>query len=477
MDFRKYLKIFSQNDNSLLEFLAVVSFFVVAVPLWMFLHFWSLLIFAVLLANLLILIVHYKNISVPILSSVVAKEYEKIKIKTFLDEGNHRLRYFLDKNYLRLLRHSALLFITAEDNRELLVELGIKQQEKEKFFQEYPSLFKAQKRQALHFSAAGSLTLIVAAFVLSIIFAPQTNASTFGWLQADWSGGISTIAMAAHPDNKTGWNKYYSKDSTVEASSSVSINATTTITMYTSNTDFSSNTSANAYVASGSIYMLKPTNATCAHNDQCSNNSCLNGTCFVCGVDTVAYYGGKYDANGISTTTGGYYRTVAIGDQCWLKENLATTKYNDNSDIPNITDQTAWASDTTGAYCWYNNDYNTYGKIYGGLYNFYAVNTGKLCPSGWHVPSHSEFTALYDYLGGTSAVGAELSAAPPVWGGNNSTGFAALKSGFRDSTGFNYFGGYTNIKISDGSHFQIQGGVSGYFEPYTVYGESVRCLK
>ncbi|PKM91020.1 hypothetical protein CVU82_04455, partial [Candidatus Falkowbacteria bacterium HGW-Falkowbacteria-1] len=90
---------------------------------------------------------------------------------------------------------------------------------------------------------------------------------------------------------------------------------------------------------------------------------------------------------------GDAYATIQIGAQCWFAENLKTTKYNDNTNISNITDNTAWQNDTTGAYTWCDN--NIVNKdTYGALYNFHSVNTGKLCPSDWHVPSNDEWTIL-----------------------------------------------------------------------------------
>lgn len=131
------------------------------------------------------------------------------------------------------------------------------------------------------------------------------------------------------------------------------------------------------------------------------------------------------------------YKTVVIGDQEWMAENLATTKYNDGTDIANITENTSWITQTDGAYAWYNNDFDEFGSVYGALYNWHAVNTGKLCPAGWHVPTNEEWTELTDFLGGAEIAGdklKELGAAAwgnPFSGATNETGFTALPGGFR----------------------------------------------
>ena len=105
----------------------------------------------------------------------------------------------------------------------------------------------------------------------------------------------------------------------------------------------------------------------------------------------------KKDDLSVKDGDGNTYSTVTIGTQIWLGENLKTTKYNDKTEIPLVTDDTEWEGLTTPGYCWYNNN-SSYKNTYGALYNWYAVNTGKLCPSGWHVPSNTEWTALEDYL-------------------------------------------------------------------------------
>ena len=98
---------------------------------------------------------------------------------------------------------------------------------------------------------------------------------------------------------------------------------------------------------------------------------------------------------------GDVYTSITIGTQIWLVQNLKTTKYNDGEVIPNIIDNTAWTELTTPGYCWYNNDAATYKPTNGALYNWYAVNTSKLCPLGWHVPSDDEWKTLEISMGMT----------------------------------------------------------------------------
>lgn len=99
----------------------------------------------------------------------------------------------------------------------------------------------------------------------------------------------------------------------------------------------------------------------------------------------------------VTDIDGNKYNTVVIGNQTWMVENLKTSKYNDGTAITNTSDNTAWTGLTTGAYCWYYNN-SSYKDDYGGLYNWYAVNSGKLAPKGFHVPTYDEWVTLINYV-------------------------------------------------------------------------------
>jgi uncharacterized protein (TIGR02145 family) len=83
----------------------------------------------------------------------------------------------------------------------------------------------------------------------------------------------------------------------------------------------------------------------------------------------------------VTDIDGNVYHTVLIGNYLWMAENLKTTTYNNGGKRPNITDSIVWTSLTSGAYCWYQND-ERHAKTYGAFYNWYAVNTRRLCPGG-----------------------------------------------------------------------------------------------
>jgi uncharacterized protein (TIGR02145 family) len=164
----------------------------------------------------------------------------------------------------------------------------------------------------------------------------------------------------------------------------------------------------------------------------------------------------------VTDADGNIYHTVKIGNQVWTTENLRTTKYNDGTAIPLVTDKNAWNYLTTPGYCWYDNDKNNMNK-YGALYNWYAVNTGKLAPKGWHVPSDEEWDIFEKYLiangynwdrtteGNKIAKSMaaktdwETATAPGTIGNdlteNNKSGFSALPGGYRVDGDFRYIGG------------------------------------
>ncbi len=211
----------------------------------------------------------------------------------------------------------------------------------------------------------------------------------------------------------------------------------------------------------------------------------------------------------ITDIDGNVYQTVRIGNQVWTVENLRTTKYNDGSAIPLVTDGTEWAALTTPGYCYYNNTTDAdFIKKYGALYNWYAVNTKKLSLKGWHVPTDAEWTILENYLiangynwDGTTTENkiAKSMAAKTDWqthttpgapgndlSKNNRSGFSALPGGFRDddgSFGFVGSGGYwwsaTELGASSAYHRGLGYGFGGLARGYSSKscGFSVRLLR
>lgn len=192
------------------------------------------------------------------------------------------------------------------------------------------------------------------------------------------------------------------------------------------------------------------------------------------------------------------YKTITIGTQTWMAENLHTTKYRNGETIPEVADSIAWGNLKTGACCinrYCNNDIKMI-ATYGRLYNWYALaDTRNLAPRGWHIPTNSEWTELSDYLGGPNVAGGKLKETGTLhWvfsiEATNETGFTALPGGHRCNNGcfalFGYDGylwSYNEFNV-DAPPVWAMSGTNGELHNGPLYepgekgvGRSVRCVK
>ena len=205
----------------------------------------------------------------------------------------------------------------------------------------------------------------------------------------------------------------------------------------------------------------------------------------------------------VTDFNGNVYNTVQIGNQCWMKENLVVRNYNDGTPIPNVTSGSNWTIITYGARCWYMMDSATYAGTYGSLYNWFAANSGNLCPVGWKVPSDDDWKTLEIALGmttteanktgwrGTNEGGKLKEADTTHWihpntGATNSSGFTALPGGHIYANAYHYnlgSQGYwwtSTSKSSSNAYFRC---LVHDFEAVCrsdykkQYGHSVRCVR
>ena len=193
--------------------------------------------------------------------------------------------------------------------------------------------------------------------------------------------------------------------------------------------------------------------------------------------------------NSITDINGNVYQVVKIGTQCWTVQNLKTTRYNDGMSIPNVTDSATWTNLTTGAWAYYNYQ-SSYNNPYGKLYNWYAINTGKLCPLGWRIPTDADWTILTDYLGGEEIAGGKMKSTqywdPPNVGATNSSGFSGLPGGDFFHNGsffvFGHEGFYWSSTIYDSQTSFSRWLSTAYVKAFRIRdyfgsGLSCRCLK
>jgi len=211
----------------------------------------------------------------------------------------------------------------------------------------------------------------------------------------------------------------------------------------------------------------------------------------------------------VTDIDGNEYRSVRIGNQCWMKENLKVTKYPSGTSIPELTDKTAWANlgdnGIDDAFCYYNNNANGEANTYGALYTWSAAmgdnvkssNSNEsivqgICPDGWHLPREAEWTELTNFLGGDSIAGGKMKTIgtlhwnSPNEGADNSSGFSGIPGGCRSSydgsfgdLGYTYFWSSTESDSTFAWMFILYSRYPalGKGNNYKSNGLSVRCLK
>lgn len=207
------------------------------------------------------------------------------------------------------------------------------------------------------------------------------------------------------------------------------------------------------------------------------------------------------DTNVLMDVDGNKYTTVTIGTQVWMVENLKTTKYNDGTEISTGLDNSQWTGTTSGAYSIYpsasivglNSDVEVLDK-YGALYNWYAVSTDKLCPTGWHVATINEYQTLSTAFGGNLISGGKMkttataTSAHPFWaepntGATNESGFSAIPGGYRTTSfmSINTRGLYWSSTLENSQaqsiKFASEDGLFYFGFNYHYTGLAVRCIK
>ena len=232
-------------------------------------------------------------------------------------------------------------------------------------------------------------------------------------------------------------------------------------------------------------------------------------------TDGTTYYYRAYATNDFGTTygqelhfitpvtdiEGNIYKTVIIGDEVWMAENLKVTKFNDNTDITLAGDAAAWIALTGPGFCWYNNDPDFNKPVYGALYNWYAASSANICPTGWHTATNDEYNAMEVSLGLAQA---DIN----IWGwrgtdqgskmknttgwnagenGTNTSGFSALPGGYRfyNDGQFNgqntlgYWWTATEHDADRGWYRRLDGNNTAVYMASTdkEAGKAIRCVK
>ena len=238
----------------------------------------------------------------------------------------------------------------------------------------------------------------------------------------------------------------------------------------------------------------QPTPQPSTNNPTTNGNGSTTNTNATCGATTVHNPAKTYGS--VSDVCGNSYKTIVIGNQEWMAENLNTSKYSNGDPIPNLSDYSNYSGqwNTTSSGAWVNYSNNSQNECpYGKLYNFYTtVDSRNVCPTGWHVPSDNDWEVLENYLGGDSIAGMKLkSSGNKYWAVNttatNESGFSALPGGWEMNIvmiSLNYLGNWWTSSL-DGNNKPIHrtiGNLDKYIQESTANqsrtnGISIRCIK
>jgi len=199
----------------------------------------------------------------------------------------------------------------------------------------------------------------------------------------------------------------------------------------------------------------------------------------------------------VADIEGNVYKVIKIGEQYWTKENLRTKTLRDYTEINIVTDKTEWSNQTKPAMTFFNNQESAHKELFGGLYNWHAVKTNKLCPTGWRVPNKDDYQTLINTLGGASVAGGKMKDTglqhsgtgyweKPNEGASNSSDFTGHPGGYRSAGGsFAGFGSNGNWWLQEdinaimGEYFTLHFQLSDIkLEKFDKKGGlSIRCIK
>jgi uncharacterized protein (TIGR02145 family) len=211
-----------------------------------------------------------------------------------------------------------------------------------------------------------------------------------------------------------------------------------------------------------------------------------------CGADSVHNPNLTYGS--MTDQEGNVYKTIVIGSQEWMAENLNTTIYRNGDPITNMLPSKEWTNTSItqlGTWVSYDND-SQYDCPYGKIYNWYVISDPRqVCPTGWHVPTNDEWTTLVDYLGGPEVAGGKMkSTSLNYWlytnqDASNESGFSSLGCGYIYGQLFNFYGwnamlwSSTEYDTYFAYHLELNWswGFSYQIPSDKVDGYSIRCVK
>jgi uncharacterized protein (TIGR02145 family) len=314
-----------------------------------------------------------------------------------------------------------------------------------------------------------------------------TNSAGTGYgIQQPFTTAATPFITVTSPTSTDHWMELEQKN--ITWSSNISENVV--ISLYKSGSLLSAIVASPGTANDGSYTWTLPGNLTYGYDYKIRISSVNNSSIF--GESPLFKISESHGSTGLlADNDGNTYNTVKINMQWWMAANLKTSRLNDNSFISGGYSIATWLTLTTPAYIYYGNLLANF-NIYGTLYNWYTVNTGKLCPIGWHVPGNTEWDELINYLGGESIAGGKLKEIgtthwlTPNSGATNESGFTALPGGYlASSKGFGnlnqtgFFWSATQSTTTNANYLQLEYNLAN-FPRFTIgkyAGLSVRCIK
>ena len=292
-----------------------------------------------------------------------------------------------------------------------------------------------------------SFTTAAVGSITALNCSSATNTGTL--TQGTAAGGVSSTVPY------TGGNGGTHNGQTVTSTGVSGLTATLAAGTFASGADSLTYTITGTPSASGTAsFALSIGGQNCTLTRTVNSSGQTGITSHTCGAINVHNPAKTYGS--MTDQQGNVYKTIVIGTQEWMAENLRTTAYSNGNVIANVTENTQWTNLTTGAWCNYNND-SQYDCPYGKLYNWYAVaDPRNVCPTGWHVPTDAEWTTLITYIdpqaftsnanapqslvagGKMKSVGSQYWEAPNS-DATNEIGFSGISGGARVGGYFYYF--------------------------------------
>jgi len=344
-------------------------------------------------------------------------------------------------------------------------------------------------------------TISASASPSTICSGSSSTLSANGASTYQWSTGSTNQTIAVSPTSTT----TYTVTGTTSGCSStatitVNVNPSPSVTISAYPTTICSDSSSTLTASGATTYSWSTgsTNQTITVSPTSTTTYTVTGTTSGCSstatvsitVQTCCTPVSPCPSAGPVTYNGFTYHTVQIGTQCWMIENLRTTKYSDGTDLTDGTNSTVWINTiTTGKWC------PTYPGVGDGLFydGYAAVSTKNICPTGWHVPTKSDFETLQASAGGTSE-GNKLKD-NVTWNGTNSCGWKGVYGGYRAGGSGTYYDHNTSGTFCYGVWWSKTTGTSGsqYYVDFRLYdnggiqinnygslrtdGRYIRCIK